>query len=128
MAQLETAAVVSVSCIRVHISEIGEIDAPGTWGQCKYYAYRGASEEGGHRRGKGNVHRMDIDRPPQFLDDTRDPSSPLALKCANNQSALAFHLGMPALFYPTNSIHSSSFLLQGFSLSRAARERATTSL
>lgn len=31
-AQLETATAASVSCIRAHISEIGEIDAPGTWG------------------------------------------------------------------------------------------------
>lgn len=44
-AQLETATAASVSCIRAHISEIGEIDAPGTWGQCKYYAYRGTYGE-----------------------------------------------------------------------------------
>lgn len=65
-AQLETAAAASVSCIRVHISEIGEIDAPGTWGQCKYYAYRGTSKGRTIGKGKGNAHRMDIDRPPSF--------------------------------------------------------------
>lgn len=44
---------------------------------------------------------------PRF-DDTRDRSSLLALKCANNRSALAFHLGMP-LFRSTNSIRSFFF-------------------
>lgn len=78
--RLETTGAVSVSCIRVHISEIGEIDVPGTWGQCKYYAYRGMGdgvgreEEGRGGEGKGLsacgqgecAPRMDIDRPSSF--------------------------------------------------------------
>lgn len=84
--RLETTGAVSVSCIRVHISEIGEIDVPGTWGQCKYYAYRGMCDGvGGKRRGgagrgkdyrcvsKGNAHPGWISTALPRFDDTRDP-------------------------------------------------------
>lgn len=108
---------VSVSCIRIYIlymSEIGEIDVPGIWrgrgGQCKYYAYRGTQARGGARTigvGKGNARRMDIDRPSSFRRHQGTRSSLSALKCANNRSALAFHLGMP-LFRSTNSIRARS--------------------
>lgn len=73
-------------------------------GQCKYYAYRGTSEEGkDYRRGQGEC-APDGYRPLFLVSTTPGTRSSLsALKCANNRSALAFHLGMP-LFRSTNNI------------------------
>lgn len=103
-----------VSCIRVHISEIGEIDVPGTWGQCKYYAYRGTSEGGkDYRCGRGEC-APDGYRPPFLVSTTPGTRSSLsALKCANNRSALSFHLGMP-LFRSTNNIRVLFLFLSTF--------------
>lgn len=93
------------ACIYLKLAKLTRLALGGGSVNIMHIAVR--AREGPSVRARGMRTGWISTAHPRF-DDTRDRSSLSALKCANNRSALAFHLGMP-LFRSTNSIRSLFF-------------------